>query len=100
MINAAERHAEMGYWVGAPYWSQGYGAEAAAAVVRYGFEALDLHRIHANHYTRNPASGRIMQKIGMQHEGRMREHALHWGQFEDIELYGLLRPEWQALQRG
>lgn len=98
-LNRRAQHAEMGYWMGLPYWGQGYGTEAAAAVVRYGFSVLDLHRIHANHYTRNPASGRIMQKIGMQHEGHLREHALHWGQFEDLELYGLLCSEWQARQR-
>lgn len=95
-LNASEQHAEMGYWLGLPYWSQGYGTEAAAAIVRYAFIDLDLHRVHANHYARNPASGRIMQKIGMQHEGRLRQHARHWGHFEDVELYGLLRHEWQA----
>lgn len=99
-LNHREQHAEMGYWMGVPYWSQGYGTEAATALVRYGFTDLDLHRIYANHYTRNPASGRIMQKIGMQHEGRMREHARHWDGFEDLELYGLLRSEWQASQGG
>ena len=50
-------HAELGYWLGLPYWNHGYMTEAAAAMVKYGFEALSLHRIFARHITRNPASG-------------------------------------------
>lgn len=87
-------HAEMGYWIGKPYWNRGYGSEAARAVLGYAFDVLQLHRIFARHMTRNPASGRVMQKIGMQYEGRMREHAMRWGQFEDLDYYGILRSEY------
>ena len=59
--------------------------EAADAVVQHGFGALDLHRIDAHHMSRNPPSGRVMQKIGMHHEGRAREHVLKNGVFEDLE---------------
>ncbi len=95
-INRPHQHAEMGYWLGLPYWNRGYTSEAARAVVRYGFEVLDLHRIFARHMTRNPASGRVMQKIGMAYEGTMRQHGLKWGAFEDLACYGLLRDEWRA----
>jgi len=57
--------AELGYWVGKPYWGQGYCTEAAQAVVHYGFVSLDLNRIYAHHFTTNPASGRVLQKIGI-----------------------------------
>lgn len=89
-INARFRRAELGYWIGVPYWGQGYCTEAARAVRDYGFETLGLHRIHATHLTRNPASGRVMVKIGMQHEGHLREHVEKWGVFEDLEFYGIL----------
>lgn len=90
-LELEHRRAELGYWVGKPYWNQGFATEAARAVVRYGFEALGLNRIYASHLTRNPASGRVMQKLGMVYEGRLRQHILKWGVFEDLALYAILR---------
>lgn len=88
--------ANLGYWVGHPFWNMGYGTEAATAVVAYAFDALHLHRVYAAHLARNPASGRIMQKLGMQQEGVQREHTRKWNQYEDLVIYGLLKREWQA----
>jgi len=90
------QRAELGYWVGVPYWGRGYCTEAALAVRDLGFRDLGLHRILAVHLARNPASGRVMQKIGMRHEGTLREHVLKWGAFETIEYYAILRSEWEA----
>ena len=90
------RRAELGYWIGVPYWGRGYCTEAALAVRDFGFGELGLHRIEAVHLARNPASGRVMQKIGMRHEGTLREHMLKWGVFETIECYAVLRSEWAA----
>jgi RimJ/RimL family protein N-acetyltransferase len=95
-LTAQHRRAEMGYWLGVPYWNQGYGTEAAAAMLGYGFGVWRVHRIVATHLTRNPASGRIMQKIGMTYEGCLRQHMLKWGVFEDLACYGILRWEWEA----
>jgi ribosomal-protein-alanine N-acetyltransferase len=89
--------AEIGYWIGKPYWGHGYVTEAARAVLKYGFEVMELNRIHSRHFSRNPASGRVMQKIGMIREGYRRQHFKKWGKFEDIELYGILRSEYLAL---
>ena len=85
---------ELGYWIGKPHWGHGYVTEAAAAMIRYGFEVVHLNRIEAHHLSRNPASGRVMQKLGMRHEGVMREHVKKWGNFEDVEGYAILRHEW------
>ena len=93
VINRVSTRAEIGYWIGKPYWSLGYCTEAAKAAIRYGFDVLELNRIHAHHLTRNPASGRVMQKAGMRHEGRLRQHVKKWGVFEDVEIYGILRAE-------
>jgi RimJ/RimL family protein N-acetyltransferase len=95
-VNKEHENAELGYWIGKPYWGKGYCTEAARAVVKYGFEVVGLNRIHATHMTRNPASGRVMQKIGMIHEGRLRQDRKRWGEFEDMELYGILRNEYFA----
>ena len=89
-------HAELGYWLGVPYWGQGYATEAAREMLRYGFEDLGLHRVFASHFKHNPTSGRILQKIGMRHEGCQREHMRKWDQFVDSELYGILRQEWDS----
>lgn len=85
---------EIGYWVGTPYWNRGYVTEAARAVLGFGFESLGLHRIFAMHFSRNPSSGRVMQKLGMKHEGTLREHEKKWDVFVDCEVYGILHTEW------
>ena len=87
--------AELGYWVGVPYWGNGYATEAAREMLRYGFEELRLHRIFASHFKNNPNSGRILRKLGMRYEGCQREHIHKFGEFLDLELYGLLRREWE-----
>jgi RimJ/RimL family protein N-acetyltransferase len=92
-IEPPHRRAELGYWVARPYWNGGYATEASRAVVEFGFRALGLHRVQAHHYCRNPASGRVMQKLGMTFEGRLRKHVLKWGVFEDIDIYGILSDE-------
>jgi RimJ/RimL family protein N-acetyltransferase len=94
-VEPSHQHAELGYWLGVPYWGQGYATEAAQAMLRYGFEVLGLHRIFASHFTANAASGRILKKLGMRYEGCQREHLRKWDQFVDSELYGVLRREWQ-----
>jgi ribosomal-protein-alanine N-acetyltransferase len=98
-INARHERAEMGYWIGVPYWGNGYCTEAARAVLRYGFEVLKLHRIFASHFPRNPPSGRVMEKIGMKQEGLLRGHVKKQDRFEDYVVYGLLRED-SAFQAG
>jgi len=88
-----DEYAILGYWIGKPYWSNGYCTEAARAVLQYAFDELRLNRVYAHHLRHNPASGRVMQKIGMLHEGRLRQHVKKWGEFLDVEVYGILRSE-------
>ncbi len=97
-LDVAHARAEMGYWVGKPYWGKGYCTEAARAVLRYAFDELGLNRVHAAHFSRNVASGRVLQKIGMTHEGRLREHVRKWGVFEDVEVYGITAQEWRVVE--
>lgn len=99
VIHNASRSAEMGYWIGVPYWNKGYASEAARALLAFGF-GLGLHRIHAHHLARNPASGRVMQKIGMTFEGTLREASLKWEKFEDLAVWSILDREWVASAAG
>jgi len=93
-IDSAFGRAELGYWIGEPFWGFGYCSEAAKRVVDFGFSKLKLNRIHASHFDRNPASGRVLQKTGMSKEGVARQHIKKWGEYEDLVLYGILRDEW------
>lgn len=89
-IDKENHHAELGFWIGREFWKSGFCTEAALPVLAFGFDDLGLHRIHAHHLTRNPASGRVLEKIGMIREGLLRGHARKWGVFEDIVFYGML----------
>jgi [ribosomal protein S5]-alanine N-acetyltransferase len=95
-VDEPHTNAELGYWLGVPYWGKGYATEAALEMLRYGFQQLKLHRIFASHFEGNTASSRILQKIGMQHEGCQRQHIRKWDRFLDSELYGILRDEWEG----
>lgn len=89
-VEAAHGRAELGYWVGRPFWGHGLATEAAQAVVDWGFAALGLRRVWASHIGRNPASGRVLEKLGFRCEGRLREHVLHRGRIDDLVMYGRL----------
>lgn len=91
---------EMGYWLGKAYWGAGYASEAARRVVQFGFEVVGLNRIFATHYAHNPASGRVMQKIGMSYEGTMRGHIVKWDKSVDLLIYAILRSEWLSASRA
>ena len=86
--------AELGYWVGVPYWGRGYATEAGLALLAHSFGVLRLNRVFAIHYSRNPASGRVLQKIGMRQEGLMPQHIKKWGVYVDAVCYGVLRDDW------
>ena len=93
----AHTRAELGYWIGVPYWGNGYATEAAKAVVRHGFQHAGLNRIFAAHFKHNVASGNVLRKVGMKYEGCMRQHIFKLGEFVDLELYAILWDE-MALQ--
>lgn len=93
-LHPVHKRAELGYWIGVPFWGKGYATEATGAIFRLGFEELGLNSIYARFFTRNPASGRVMQKMGMKYEGTMRQAVCKNGQFEDLAYCSILRSEW------
>ena len=96
MLAMPHLRAEIGYWVGVPFWNQGYCTEAVREVLAFGFNGLGLHRIEARHLTRNPPSGRVMQKVGMSFEGVQRGAFLKGDAFEDVATYAILDDEWRT----
>jgi RimJ/RimL family protein N-acetyltransferase len=88
--------AEVGYWLGQLYWGQGLASEALGAVLRFGFAELVLNKIYATHIPSNPASGRVMLKNGMVHEGTLAQHTKRDGHYHDLLQYRLTRAEHAA----
>ena len=93
-ITREHSRAKLGYWIGRPYWNQGYATEAVCAVLDYGFRVLGLNRIYAFYLTRNSASGRVLDKCSIRHEGVLRQHVRKGETFEDIAVHGILRDEY------
>lgn len=89
-VTVPHRRASLGYWIGVPYWGRGYASEAATAMIRYGFGELRLHKIGAQHMSGNPASGRVMEKAGMQKEGELVDELLKDGVFHTLVVYGIV----------
>ncbi len=84
------RNGEMGYWIAEEYWGNGYGTEAAKAVIEFVFSEKKYHRVYARFLKSNPASGKIMEKCGMEYEGIQKDHVVKNGLFEDVVLYGII----------
>jgi RimJ/RimL family protein N-acetyltransferase len=94
--NPDHRSAAMGYCLGETAWGQGYATEAARAVLRWAFDALDLNRVQAETDTRNAASARVLEKLGFVREGTLRQDCVVNGDVSDSWVYGLLRSEWRS----
>lgn len=94
-IHSASQIAEIGYWLGEEHWNRGYVSEATQAVIQFGFEELNLHKIYARYLAINPASGKVMLKAKMKYEGTLREHIVKEGVHHDLHYYGILKSEYK-----
>ncbi|MBQ8555904.1 MAG: GNAT family N-acetyltransferase [Clostridia bacterium] len=91
---------ELGYSLARDRWNQGYMTEALQAVLQETFEVLHINRAEAQHFTDNPASGRVMLKCGMTLEGTLRQRIFHRGQFRDVSLWAITRADWEKQHRS
>jgi RimJ/RimL family protein N-acetyltransferase len=91
--------ADIGYELHVDHWGHGYATEAARALVAHGFEELGLARISSWCITENVRSARVLEKLGMRLEGRLRANERFRERWWDSSLYGLLHDEWEAVQR-
>jgi ribosomal-protein-alanine N-acetyltransferase len=89
-INHQHRRGELGYELARRWWGKGLAAEAAAAVVTYGFAVLGLHRIEAGALVGNDASVRVLEKLGFGEEGTLRDYLWLGGGFHSCRFFGLL----------
>ena len=95
--HADSRRAELGYFLGRPYWGQGFAHEAATAMIEHAFGPMNLNRIEADVDPRNVASVRLLERLGFVREGLMRERWIVAGEVSDSLFYGLLATDWATL---
>lgn len=84
------RGAEVGYILGRKYWGQGLMKEALRALVGFAFDTLNLKRLEAELDPRNPASAKVLERVGFSYEGRKRRNFFAKGEFADTAFYGML----------
>ncbi len=93
VLNFDMRQAELGYWIGRPFWGKGYGTEAARRVVQYAMAELPLIKIYARPFAYNLASQRLLEKSGFVREAVLRKHFCKWGEMLDMAYYAFIRDE-------
>lgn len=90
---------QTGWALGIDYRGHGYATEAARGLLAYGFETLGLHRISADTTSANPASWRLMERLGMRREAHLREAEFRDGEWVDYYIYAILADEWQNVEK-
>ena len=93
LINEEVSMVHIGYCIGKKWWHQGITSEALKAVMDYLFDVVNVNRIESRHDTRNPNSGKVMQKCGMKYEGTLRSADKNNQGICDISYYALLKSE-------
>ena len=83
--------AEIGYILDKRCWGNGYAPEAMRALTEYLFAEKGIRRVQAKHFIGNPASGRVMEKIGMTYEGTLTDYLFARGAFQTVKMYGLIK---------
>jgi len=96
-LDSTERGLELGYWVGEPYWRQGYATEAAHALVDLAFISTTVQVLHCSTRVINPASRRVIHKCGFQYAGQGMVNSIVAGQVP-VERYRLDRRTWASLR--
>ncbi|QJX47776.1 GNAT family N-acetyltransferase [Hymenobacter taeanensis] len=91
--NIERKNAEMGYWLGEPFWGRGIITEAVKQLVAYGFQTFDINRIFARPFGTNLASQRVLEKAGFKLEGRFEKTFIKNGEYLDELVYAVRRPE-------
>jgi len=92
------REGDMGYELDSKHWGNGYATEAGRAVLDFGFSHMNLQRVSAWCIADNTSSRRVLEKLGMQLERRMRDHQYLKGRWWDTLSYAISYEEWQAMK--
>ena len=88
--------AEIGYWLGEPFWGRGIATEAVSLVTEYAFERCNLLRLFALPFADNAASARVLEKAGYSLEGHLRQSSVKFGRPRDQLIYARVNPRWKG----
>ena len=92
-IDPEHRNAMLSLWIAPGYRGDGYGTEAAAESIRYGFDTLGLHQIYAIRLQENQLSAKLMKRLGMRQKGAMEEFVCHNGTYHDCILHAIMKQD-------
>lgn len=95
VTHGQHRAADIGYGIRRRSWRQGFATETARLLIDFGFGSLGMHRVWATHHPENAASARVLEKIGMTREGRIRDHFFAHGGWRDSITWSILEDEWR-----
>ncbi|SHG25637.1 GNAT family N-acetyltransferase [Dysgonomonas macrotermitis] len=90
-VNIHSKTAEIGYYIGEPYWGKGFGATALKQTCDYIFQNTDIIRIFAEPFAYNISSCRILEKCGFEYEGTLRKNAIKNGIILDMKMYSIIK---------
>ena len=96
-IQSDNSAAEVGYSLARNFWNRGIMTDALKVVIGHGFGSMNLNRIEAQHETTNPASGAVMRHCHMLKEGTLRSRLFNKGHYVDVDLYAILRKDYNRL---
>ena len=96
-LGLPERRAPvLGYWIGRPYWGRGFATESAGGLVAFGFDALGFEKITASVFPEDPASARVLEKLGFVRTGHAMHDAPARGARQEVDTYELSRVDFEA----
>src|SRR5699024_1578011 len=81
-------------------WGKGFATEASRRILEFGFNVLNLNRIWAPVMSKNKASGKVMEKVGLKYEGTLKQDVLRWDKYEDVDVYGLLKKDFNQMMNN
>ncbi|MEG9298480.1 GNAT family N-acetyltransferase [Mangrovibacillus sp. Mu-81] len=96
-VDTVNQKGELGYWMGRQYWGKGFATEAVKRMTLFGMEEVGLNRIWAAAISRNIGSITVLQRAGLQKEGLLKGDRLVSGTFEDIEIFGIVKEEYENM---
>jgi RimJ/RimL family protein N-acetyltransferase len=96
-VDNIARKAELGFVIGREHTGKGYGYEAGRMLIDFAFRQMNLNRVSLKVHADNPRAIRLYEKLGLRHEGCLREEVYQDGQYVDVLVMGLLRREWQPI---
>lgn len=100
LMNVGRYKAELGYWVGVPFWGKGYATQANRLILAFAFEEAGLERLYARPLARNVASCRVLEKLGFDHVDTVDNVFPKWDATDQLGIYELEACEWRTTATG